>query len=169
MAPVSVHSGFPMIEKIVSGGQTGADRAALDVALELGIAIGGWVPRARRAEDGRVPERYEGLVETGSDAYEVRTERNVRDSDATLIITFGAPEGGTALTRRFALEFGKASLIVDLERSSIEEAVASIREWIAYTCPRVLNVAGPRLSKEPRITEATTDILRLALRQEIPE
>ena len=123
----------------------------------------------RRAEDGRVPERYQGLVETGSDAYEVRTERNVRDSDATLIITFGAPEGGTALTERFALEFGKASLIVDLERSSIEEAVASILEWIASTCPRVLNVAGPRLSKEPRITEATIDILRLVLRQEIPE
>ena len=87
-----------MVTKIVSGGQTGADRAALDAALEVGFATGGWIPRGRRAEDGAVPERYGNLVETESDAYEPRTELNVRDSDATVIFSFGPAFGGSALT-----------------------------------------------------------------------
>ena len=153
-----------MIEKIVSGGQTGADRAALDVALELGVAIGGWVPRGRRAEDGPIPKRYQGLVETDSVAYETRTELNVRDSDATLIFGFGPPQGGSALTQQLARGFRKPVLAVDLDRFSVEEVIASIREWLALTCPRVLNVAGPRSSEEPRISDATADVLRHALR-----
>ena len=85
-----------MIDKIVSGGQTGADRAALDVALELGLSTGGWIPRGRRAEDGAIPERYEELVESDSESYERRTELNVRDSDATVVFSFGPPTGGSA-------------------------------------------------------------------------
>src|SRR6266571_9073801 len=83
-----------VVSKIVSGGQTGVDRAALDVALELGIPCGGWCPRGRRAEDGIIPERYP-LIETPTTAYPQRTERNVRDSDGTLVLTVGRADGGT--------------------------------------------------------------------------
>ncbi len=152
-----------MIEKIVSGGQTGADRAALEVARELRIATGGWVPRGRRAEDGVIPERYEGLVETDSDAYEVRTERNVRDSDATLVLAFGPLEGGSLLTRQIALRMGKPVLAIDLERTAISDASVSIREWLERIDPRTLNVAGPRQSAEPRIHRATARVLREVL------
>ncbi len=153
-----------MIEKIVSGGQTGADRAALDVALELGLSTGGWIPRGRRAEDGAIPERYEELVESDSDSYERRTELNVRDSDATVVFSFGPPTGGSALTVRLAHSLEKPLLALDLERSTTDEAVARLRRWLSEARPRVLNVAGTRLSKEPRIAGATALILRRALR-----
>ena len=153
-----------MIEKIVSGGQTGADRAALDVALELAIGTGGWIPRGRRAEDGAVPDRYDGLVETASDQYERRTELNVRDSDATAIFSFGPPAGGSALTARVAGSLGKPVLTLDLERDSSGEAIERLQDWLAVTRPRVLNVAGPRASDQPGIAEATALILRAALR-----
>ena len=78
-----------VIKKIISGAQTGADRAALDAALALGLPIGGWVPRGRRAEDGPVPDRYPNLRETDTDDYETRTRWNVQDADATLILSHG--------------------------------------------------------------------------------
>ena len=152
-----------MVEKIVSGGQTGADRAALDVALELGLATGGWIPRGRRAEDGTIPERYDGLVETDSDAYALRTERNVRDSDATVVFAFGPPTGGSALTARLARSLGKPLLTLDLERCASEAGAVRVRAWLAETRPRILNVAGPRASEETRISGATARILRAAL------
>ena len=86
------------IRRIVSGGQTGADRAALDAALGAGVPIGGWVPKGRRAEDGTIPERYSNLRETDTDLYETRTRWNVRDSDATLILSHGALAGGSKKT-----------------------------------------------------------------------
>lgn len=152
-----------MLEKIVSGGQTGADRAALEVALELGLAIGGWIPLGRRAEDGSVPERYGGLFETGSDVYAQRTELNVRDSDATLVVSYGPPVGGSALTASFARSLARPLLALDLERCEPDDAIARVRVWLAEASPRVLNVAGPRSSQEPRIFEATARILRGAL------
>ena len=151
------------IEKIVSGGQTGADRAALDVASELGLVAGGWIPRGRRAEDGTVPQRYENLVETESASYAHRTEQNVRDSDATVVFSFGPPTGGSALTAKLARSLGKPLLALDLVVSNTDEAVARLRSWLAETRPRVLNVAGPRLSQEPRIAEATAMILRKSI------
>mgnify|MGYP003793290687 CR=1 FL=1 len=90
-----------MIKKIVSGGQTGVDRAALDVAMQLGIPVGGWCPRGRRAEDGRIPDSYP-LREASSVNYAKRTELNVRDSDGTLILSGGPLTGGTALTESLA-------------------------------------------------------------------
>ncbi len=153
-----------MIDKIVSGGQTGADRAALDVAVELGLATGGWIPHGRRAEDGTVPQRYEGLIEADSESYECRTELNVRDSDATVVFSFGPPTGGSALTVRLARSLEKPLLALDLERSTADEAIARLRRWLSETRPHVLNVAGPRLSQEPRIAEATAIILRRAIR-----
>jgi len=152
-----------VVEKIISGGQTGADRAALDVAVELGLASGGWIPRGRRAEDGTVPRRYESLVEAESESYDHRTELNVRDSDATVVFSFGPPTGGSALTAKRTRSLGKSLLTLDLERSNTDGAVALLRSWLAATRPRVLNVAGPRSSQEPRIAEATAMILRRAI------
>lgn len=152
-----------MTQKIVSGGQTGADRAALDVAIALGIATGGWVPRGRRAEDGAIPEKYTGLVETESARYEQRTGLNVRDSDATLVFTAGPPAGGTALTIGRARALGRPCLVVDVEQLAPGDAASQIRQWLAEHAPAVLNVAGPRQSSTPQIGAAVSKILKRAL------
>ena len=144
------------IAKIVSGGQTGVDRAALDVALELGYPCGGWVPRGRRAEDGRIPPIYP-LRETDSHSYTKRTRLNVRDADATLILTRGVPTGGTALTVRAALELDRPHCIVDLAG---EVDLPAVREWLVRHDVRVLNVAGPRESAPPGIYRTAADVLR---------
>ncbi len=148
------------IRKLISGGQTGADRAALDVGLELGIPIGGSCPRGRRAEDGVVPERYP-LRETASTSYSVRTEANVRDADATLILTRGRPDRGTALTRRIAERLGRPYLVVDLAEPVDP---AELRAWLERERVLVLNVAGPRESWAPGIHGEVARFLRSALR-----
>jgi hypothetical protein len=142
--------------KIVSGGQTGVDRAALDAAIALGIPHGGWCPKGRLAEDGAIPPRYR-LSETESPEYAVRTERNVRDSDATLILCLGLPAGGTELTLRLAELWGKPYLVVDLDRPPDFEAA---RCWLAETRPAVLNVAGPRESQSRGIAARAEAFLR---------
>jgi hypothetical protein len=129
--------------KIVSGGQTGVDRGALDAAIELGIPHGGWCPRGRLAEDGPIPDRYR-LTETESAEYSVRTERNVLDSDATLILFRGELSGGTELTRRLAKRHRKPCLVVDLDAPPESEA---IRHWLLESRVETLNVAGPRESQ----------------------
>jgi hypothetical protein len=151
------------LEKIVSGGQTGADRAALDVAIALKLATGGWVPHGRRSEDGKIPARYAGLIETDTEAYEHRTALNVRDSDATLIFSFGEPKGGTALALKLVRSSSKPHLAVDLEATEPAEAAARIRSWLETTGVRVLNVAGPRASGELRAAAAVTRVLGAAL------
>jgi len=90
-----------VIDKIISGGQTGADRAALDAAIELDIPHGGWIPKGRKTEDGGLPEKYH-LKEMPTGSYAARTEQNVIDSDGTLIVSHGKLNGGSALTRRLA-------------------------------------------------------------------
>ncbi len=141
--------------RIVSGGQTGVDRAALDVAMALGIACGGWVPRGRLAEDGPLSRIYP-MRETAARSYATRTRLNVRDSDATLILCRGRPSGGTALTVDFAERLAKPVRIVDLDAP---EPVADSRAWIAETGVRVLNVAGPRESSSPGIGAAAAAFL----------
>jgi hypothetical protein len=145
-----------VISKIVSGGQTGVDRAALDVAMELGIDCGGWCPKGRRAEDRTIPKRYP-LKETPSSAYPQRTERNVTDSDGTLILTLREPRGGTALTIRLARSTKKPYKVVKLNRASNTEAV---RSWLEKKKISVLNVAGPRESENPGIHLMACDFLR---------
>ena len=136
--------------KLISGGQTGVDRGALDAAIALGVDHGGWCPRGRLAEDGRIPDRYR-LVETDVPRYAERTERNVLDSDATLILCRGEPSGGTELTRRLASQHGRPCLVVDLDQSPEAEAV---RRWFSENKVSTLNVAGPRESQSPGIGEA---------------
>lgn len=143
------------LQKIVSGGQTGVDRAALDAALDHGVAVGGWCPKARRAEDGPIPDRYP-LSETPSDAYAQRTAWNVRDSDGTLLIAPDPLEGGTALTLEEAEAQGKPVLHV---RPTDPVPVPMIRAWGTENDVRVLNVAGPRASEVDGIYKAARDIL----------
>ncbi len=135
------------LERIVSGGQTGADRAALDWAIANGIAHGGWCPHGRRAEDGRIGPRY-ALKETPSRDYDQRTRWNVRDSDGTLIISRAAQlTGGSAYTARCAERLGKPWLHV---HPGTEGAHAA-REFLERHRIRTLNVAGPRASGDPEI------------------
>jgi hypothetical protein len=147
------------ILKVVSGGQTGVDRAALDVALELGIPCGGWCPKGRRAEDGAIAPSYP-LSETSSSAYPERTARNIRDSDGTLVLTRGVPDGGTALTVKLANRYRRPLLSIDLEQPSGPDQVAS---WAERQGVEVLNVAGPRESSCPGITDEAGGFLRRAL------
>jgi hypothetical protein len=151
--------GASRVRRVVSGGQTGVDRAALDLALELGVPCGGWCPRGRRAEDGRIPEIY-ALRETPSASYPERTAWNVRDSDGTLVITKGRPKGGTALTVSLARRAGKPVLVVDLERGA---DLARIRAFLAENQIRILNVAGPRESEAPGIHDEAATLLRALL------
>ena len=148
---------------IVSGGQTGVDRAAWDVALELGLPVGGWVPKGRRAEDGAIPAKYPGPREADSADPSVRTKLNVRDSDATLIISRGPLTGGSRLTFDEATRLGRPVLHVDLASQSDGEAVANVRAWLATVRPSVLNVAGPRASGDTAIGGLAAAVLRSAL------
>jgi len=148
-----------MLRKIISGGQTGVDRAALEVALQLGLDCGGWCPRGRRAEDGPIHERYP-LQETSWHGYPQRTRYNVRDSDATLILTHGPVDGGTALTVRLAEKLIKPYLVVDLNCDEV--TTQDVARWLTSTKIVVLNVAGPRESSQPGIYDAArTFLLRL--------
>lgn len=149
---------FP-ITKIVSGGQTGVDRAALDAALALGIPCGGWCPKGRRAEDGVIPAHYP-LTETTSKDYRVRTRRNVRDSDGTLILTRGPLSGGTALTCRLAKEMDKPCLVVDLTQ---KPRASDSRAWLAFNNIHTLNVAGPRESNQAGIYLRTKKFMQRVL------
>jgi putative molybdenum carrier protein len=144
--------------KVVSGGQTGVDRAALDVALALRMEIGGWCPRERWAEDGRIPDRY-ALIETRSPDVHVRTQRNVESSSATLVLSRGSPMGGTRYTVEIAESMRRPILVVDITDRN-RDPVAEIVGWIEQVKPQILNVAGPRESGAPGITEEVFHILK---------
>jgi len=151
---------------IISGGQTGADRAALDVALELGVPCGGYCPQGRRAEDGRIPERYP-LTELPSPDYADRTRKNVAASSATLILHGGEVSGGTQLTRAVCQELGKPIRTVDLTTASPGD-VSDVADWVVReVLPRggVLNVAGPRESESPGIGARAAAFLRIVVLQ----
>ena len=147
-----------MIKRIVSGGQTGVDRAALDVAIKLGIAHGGWIPQGRLTESGVLPQKYH-LKETSSSEYSVRTEKNVIDSDGTLIISQGPLTGGSEYTREMAIRHSRPWLHIDLDRTIAFHAAAAINKWIQRKKIEILNVAGPRASKNPAIYPDTLNIL----------
>jgi len=151
--------GQDLPKKVVSGGQSGVDRAALTAALSLGIPCGGWCPKDRYAEDGRIGDRYP-LAETPSGDTAQRTEWNVRDSDGTLVLTRGEPSGGTALTIRYARAMGRPFLIVDLAEP-LDPGQA--QSWIRENRVEVLNIAGPRESKCPGIHGDAKPFLRAVL------
>jgi len=139
-----------MIKKIITGGQTGADRAALDVAIKLGVPHGGWIPKGRKTEDGILPEKYQ-LKEMPTASYPKRTEQNVIDSDGTLIISHGKLTGGSDYTRKMTLRHHKQLLYIDLNNYEPFDAASLIASWIRMQNIQILNVAGPRASKDPEI------------------
>jgi len=138
-----------MLQKIISGGQTGVDRAALDAAMGVEFPCGGWCPKGRRAEDGIILPLYP-LEETSGWDYVQRTKWNVNDSDATLILTEGEPTEGTALTIDLTRKQNKPCLVVDFFKVVQPQEVVN---WIKENQIRILNVAGPRASKKPEIYE----------------
>ncbi|WP_456386965.1 putative molybdenum carrier protein [Desulfolithobacter sp.] len=144
--------------KIISGGQSGADRAALDAAISLNIPHGGWLPRGRRTEEGPLPDRYR-LQELPSANYRDRTRKNILDSDGTLIVSFGPLTGGSALTEALAIRHRRPCLHIDLELWHPKRAQKAIEQWLKDHNIKTLNVAGPRASGEPRIYRAVYDLL----------
>jgi hypothetical protein len=144
------------LKRIISGGQTGVDRAGLEAAMQLELLHGGWCPRGRRAEDGIIPMRYK-LEEHSSDKYPPRTAKNICESDAMLILSPpGKPTRGTRLTAKIAHERGKPWLAVDPHR---EDHLVKAASWIIEIDPETLNVAGPRESRFPGLQELSTQFL----------
>lgn len=149
---------MPLIAKIVSGGQTGADRAALDFAIENGIPHGGWCPRGRLAEDGPIDARY-NLQETPTANYPQRTEWNARDSDGTVVFSIGAElSGGSKKTVTLAQKHGKP--VIHISRVATPNPGEALVQFVCTHGIRVLNVAGPRGSKEPEVEGFTKGVLR---------
>jgi len=150
-----------MIQKIISGGQTGADRAALDFAIAHGIPHGGWCPRGRVAEDGVINERYE-LTETPSADSAQRTEWNVRDSEGTVIFSISPKlSGGSKKTAGFAQQYQKPCLHLSREREG-DDAAKKLSEFSVEHRLKTLNVAGSRQSEEPGVGPFTRETLERA-------
>ncbi|MDE0335111.1 MAG: putative molybdenum carrier protein [Defluviicoccus sp.] len=151
-----------MLERILSGGQTGVDRGALDAALDARFPCGGWCPRGRRAEDGRIPDRYP-LRETSSPRYIVRTGRNVERSDGTLVLAWGAPSGGTLAAVDAAGRLGKPCLVLDMSGLDDDAAASRARAWIEAEGVAALNVAGPRASGQADAYDRARRVIGLVL------
>ena len=141
--------------RIVSGGQTGVDRAALDAAMAAGIPCGGYCPLHRRADDGIIPLHYP-LTETASEEYPVRTRMNVEHSDGTLIIITGIADRGTMLTEKICRQKRKPLLIIDL--TTVKD-ISMVTGWMKVSGILVLNIAGPREMSSPGIYKASLEFL----------
>jgi hypothetical protein len=163
-----------MLRKIISGGQTGADRAGLDFAIEAGLEHGGYVPRGRKAEDGRIDERY-NLVELSTSSYPARTRRNIEESDGTVIFSLERLlSGGTKLTWEHANKLCKPVLHIYnarkeriLNQDSLRLEIKALTDFLCSNKVEILNVAGPRESKEPGVYEWTLALLRLFLNRPV--
>src|SRR6202022_2795024 len=163
-----------MLRKIISGGQTGADRAGLDFAIETGLEHGGYVFRGRKAEDGRIDERY-NLVELSTISYRARTRRNIEESDGTVIFSLERLlSGGTKLTWEHANKLGKPALHIYnarkeqiLNQDSLRLEIQALTDFLCSNKIEILNVAGPRESKEPGVYEWTLTMLRLFLNRAV--
>lgn len=144
--------------KIVSGAQTGVDRAALDAALECNILCGGWCPEGRKAEDGVIPEVYP-VQELKGAGYRQRTRKNVQDSDGTVIIYFDKLSGGTEQTLRYCLNEKKPYLLLDGYKFSVIIAAEQIKKFIEELNGETINFAGPRSSNSPTAYEYTIGVV----------
>lgn len=155
--------------RITSGGQTGADRAALDVAIGLGLYHGGWCPRGRKAEDGAIPEQYV-MQETASDDYSERTKLNIIDSDGTLVLLPYSPSqamGGTLLTIEYAEMQRKPCSVLDISQAFSHNTLPTL-SWINAHNIRNLNIAGPRESQWPGMYKLAYEYLTRLLHQFAP-
>lgn len=159
-----------MIKRIISGGQTGGDRGGLWAARDLVLELGGWAPKGFRAEDGKVPLLFRGhMREHESADYPPRTRANIEEADATIIFTKDPPEAGCRLTVRLCEETGTPYLLLKFangaETELEDEAVKSVRAFLAYVEPETINIAGSRESKAPGIEQAVRRILVRALKE----
>jgi hypothetical protein len=143
------------IRKVVSGGQSGVDRAAFDFALEAGIEIGGFVPKNHLAEDGKISAKYPNLTETETENPAERTELNVINSDATLILSHGKLLGGSQLTKEFAEKHHKPFLHVVFSAATVDEAIIEMASWLDSIECEALNIAGSRASEDREIYAKT--------------
>ena len=144
------------ISKIISGGQTGVDRAALDAAIELDIEHGGFVPKGRLSEDGSIPLKY-NIIELENEDYSARTLKNVQYSDGTLILHKGEITGGTALTEEFCYLEKKAVLTINI-LDEFTVIRVNLDTWLETNTISILNIAGPRES-EVHIYKKAKDLL----------
>lgn len=143
---------------VISGGQTGVDRGGLDAAIACGIPVGGWVPEGRRAEDGRIPDKYPMWKVKGDRGWAPRTRANVVTAAATLILSRGPPTRGTRFTLNECLAANKPHLVVDLNDGD-EVNVCKIRKWLDDLRPNTVNIAGPREKRMPGIHAQTVRLL----------
>ncbi len=153
------------VKKIISGGQTGVDRAALDGAIFLGIPYGGWLPPNRMTENGPLEKCY--ILEVmGHGGYKERTLQNVQVSDGTLILSSGPLTGGSALTQKAAQNYNKPCLHIDFRTIPLFEASHQISVWVKTNRVGVLNVAGPRASSDANIYSLTIQLLKEVFSQD---
>lgn len=151
-----------MLKKIISGGQTGADQAALDTAIKFNIDHGGWIPKGRKTEAGPLPEKYR-LKEMESDDYRDRTRQNIIDSHGTVIISRAELTGGSKLTQSFAKVAGRPNCFINLSYIEEYEAASMLQSFITENQIKILNVAGPRLSGQPWIYNDVKTVLEVML------
>lgn len=147
-----------MIKKIISGGQAGAETAALDIAIQLGIPHGGWIPKGWKVPDAPLSPKYQ-LQEISTTRYTKRTEKNILDSDGTLIMAHGQLTGGSDYTRKVAMKNKRPLLHLDLNKTTIFQAALNVKNWMAENQITVLYVTGPRTSKDPEIYPKVINIL----------
>lgn len=147
-----------MITKIVSGGQIGVEQAALDIAIKLGVSHGGWIQKGRRTQHWTLPEKYQ-LQEMNTASYKDRIEKNVIDSDGTLIISHERLAGGSDYSRKMAEKHQRPCLHINLKETSGFFAASAINTWIREKNIAVLNVTGPKASEDPEIYKAAMDVL----------
>ncbi|WP_163709239.1 putative molybdenum carrier protein [Mangrovibacterium lignilyticum] len=150
------------LQIIISGGQTGVDRGALDACLELEFPCGGWCPAGRAAEDGPIPPRYP-MIELQSPYYDDRTRRNIVESEATLIIYDGKLTGGTLLTANYAKQIGRPVFIFELSPFFIDRTMEDLIDFLEAYQVETLNVAGPRASLWDKAHETSRHIIKVLL------
>jgi hypothetical protein len=153
------------LETIISGGQTGADRAALDVALEAEFPCGGWCPKGRTAEDGCLPMTYP-LRELSKGGYRHRTIKNVEEADGTAIFYFGRPTGGTELTLATCIRLSKPYQLIDALEVTPNRGSIVLARFIDQCQIAVLNVAGPRESSAPGVYDYVRVVIESLLKEE---
>ena len=151
-----------MLKKIISGGQTGAERAALDVAINFNIHYSGWLPKGRMAEDGPISDMYH-LHEMPIPSYSKKTEQNALHADANLIISHSPLSGSSSYTKKIAMKHGLPWIHVDLSNVSIFQAAVIVLRWIEKNNIKILNVTGPNASQDPNIYEDVTNILEAVI------
>jgi hypothetical protein len=157
-----------MIKKIISGGQTGAEQAALDAAIQCHIPYDGWIQKGRLTEAGRLPNKYK-LTGMPTDSYAKKAEQNIIDSDGTLIISHGNLTGEPKHAQKKAEKHKKPFLHIDLERVNAFQAAHVVKKWASDNFIETLNVSGPSVSEDKYIYQSAMRLLTVVFHMEMIE